>query len=416
MSNYFSYYDILKDREKFRKSGTKGGSDFNKYDSPGHKFFKIFFYFNNGDSDGISSNSHNGLLMPTWNTPGIDDSNYYEYNSAWSYLKMNYEDERADLLKQFVNLLSNISSESPWYFSTLSGIDTALDRPQINSSEFKFDEERKKLSIKCLPDSHDDRIGTLLDLYRSIVWSWSTKRSILPANLRKFDMGVFIFNSPVAPYNSRSNDNDYSNMGDGDGVKTSYKYIEFHNCEFDYNSAKSPLSELNNTEGSSFEYTIDIFYDDCYETRYNEYLGKALGDLIEWDFNKKVDKIDPGNDDWRLFDDYYGGGFNTPSKSWDDMEVKTPHKKGLIETAVGEVVGHAKQYVGGVIKKAVLGNMHTFSLAKAVTQAKDALKGHVFATASTIKSYAPDKSQENAVKYVNKMGNIFRSESIKNNI
>ena len=44
MSNYVSYASILKNIENFKKSGTKN-SGFNIYDTPSHKFFKIFFYF-----------------------------------------------------------------------------------------------------------------------------------------------------------------------------------------------------------------------------------------------------------------------------------------------------------------------------------------------------------------------------------
>ena len=36
-----SYNEFYNAREKFRKSGTKSGDEFNLYDTPGHKYFKI---------------------------------------------------------------------------------------------------------------------------------------------------------------------------------------------------------------------------------------------------------------------------------------------------------------------------------------------------------------------------------------
>ena len=107
--------------------------------------------------------------------------------------------ERAELLVEFVNLLSNINSESPWYFDEISGLEAALERKSLTERDFKFEEQRQKISIKCKPDSFDDRIATLLDLYRSITYSWALKREVIPSNLRKFDMGIYIFSDPIIP-------------------------------------------------------------------------------------------------------------------------------------------------------------------------------------------------------------------------
>lgn len=425
MSRYISYQSILKDRELFRKSGTISGGDFNLTDTPGTKYFKIMFYFNNGDVNGEeNTNQSTGLLSPTWLLSGVEDSTYYKYNSAWSYLKMNCEDERADMLVQFVNLLSNISSQAPWYFSELSGLDQALDRKQIMDKNFQFDEERKKISIKCLPDAYDDRIATLLDLYRSIVWSWSMKREVVPSNLRKFDMGIFIFDTPVIPFNSRPLDeiNTYSEIGESYNYKTSYKYIEFHNCEFDYNSNKG-LSVINNQEGTQPEYTIDILFDDCYEERYNEFLTTTLGDMIYWD-TLTVDNIDLIDSD---IDFSFGGDeFMDYYKHQERIEpdhkeltankvTKTLPKSGFLTSVASELVGHAEEFVKSKINKVVLGNLYNFSLSQGMSQVKQALSGHVFSTANAIKSYTSDDKKVQ-VKYVNKIGNIYQNQTIANNI
>ena len=195
--SYISIYDTI---QKFKKPDwTNLG---NEFDTPSVKYFKIFFHF--GDLEAYSSSNPGlyssvftdaGLLAPTFllnNTDykfepireGMTDYQYYRFNSAWAYLKNNGEEERAALLQYFIQLLSDVSSNFPWYFQSIEGLDTAVERV-ISDKEFKIDEDRKKISIKCLPDAFDDRIGTLLDLYRAITWSWSTKRMILPANLRK---------------------------------------------------------------------------------------------------------------------------------------------------------------------------------------------------------------------------------------
>lgn len=421
-----SYTTYSVDREKFRRAGTRNGSDFNILDTPGHKYFKIFFYFDNGDVEGYTNTSElgssSGLLAPTWNL-NVNEKDYYKYNSAWSYLKMNMEDERADMLKDFVTLLSNISSESPWYFSELAGLDQALDRKQVDSNNFVLDDVRKKITIKCLPDAFDDRIGTLLDLYRSITWSWISKREVLPSNLRKFDMGVMIFNTETLPWSEKNpktglTTDENTPVEEEVTYKTSYKYIEFHNCEIDYNSSKTPWSSIDNKVGIQPEYTIDISFDDCYESRFNELLLKQLGDLVRWDW-------DVNNPDADKFDKNF---ISTQRNRLNEMI------RGKGPNFGADVLGAAKDFVLGVAKKIVLGNLFTFSLTKMGDQLSSLASGQVISTARAITEYVKDAEQRKSggvqyadhigdihpettpTKYVNKIGNLFRAETLKNNI
>lgn len=390
MSNYISYSQILNSRDEFRKAGTNSGSEFNLFDTPGHKYFKLFFYFNNGDESGSRFLSDcTGLLAPTWLAYGVKESNYYMSNSAWSYLKMNNEDERAKLLEEFVNLLSNINAESPWYFSEVSGLDAALDRKAINSDNFFIDPARPKISIKCLQDSYDDRIGTLIDLYRSIVWSWTTKREVLPANLRKFDMGILIFDTPNEPFHKIDSKllpifDEYAVVGEGsDDYISSYKYIELHNCEIDYSSSKFNYSTLNNKEGTQTEYVIDINFDDCYETRYNEFLRRKFGDMIKYDLltsnqteeYEYTDTLEPV-----LGDEV-------------EKRIEMYDSKGFLGSLVNQLISTGLSKVTSLIKKAVLGNLYKFSLSKVGGQLSSLMSGNVMGAVGHIKEYLNDNKQ-----------------------
>lgn len=467
MSNLISYELILKERDNFRKSGTRSGGDFNLLDTPGTKYFKIFFYFNNGDVDNSDSSSiSNGLLSPTW-LENITIDQLYMYNSAWSYLILNHEDERASLLKEFVNLLSNISSESPWYFSEISGLDEAINRKITMDKEFKIDEERSKISIKCLPDSFDDRIGTLLDLYRSIVWSWTTKREILPANLKKFDMGLLLFETPNIPFHHEKHTNNYSQIGLGESssYKTSYKYIEFHNCEFDYNSSKGNMGSVSNMEGFNPEYNIDILFDDCYEVRYNESLLKEVGDLIEWDMID-VDNITSNNtpDINNVKDDNDDQPQQSPQKNMLDKKINIYNTEdsnnitnqivgedvslgnlyntkntgdeqpayGFMNNMINQIVGVGEDALRGIVKKAALGNLYTFSLTRLEDQINSALAGNIWSTIRNVDEYIDDYKQRKEYNLptthslfkrpttitptVKKIGNLFSNNSLLENI
>lgn len=449
-NNPLSYANVIRMRNQYRKSGSKDGGDFNLFDTPTTKYFKILFYFNNGDSESVVSDFNGGLLAPTWNI-NVNQSDLYRYNSAWSYLKLNDEQERAELLEDFVNLLSNINSESPWYFEEISGLDNALERKTITDKDFKIDEERKKLSIKCRPDAYDDRIATLLDLYRSITYSWSMKREIIPSNLRKFDMGIYIFSDPVFPMHNASSErmgitlkNDYASMDiSSSGYVTSYKYIEFHNCEIDYNSGRTGLSSLKNSEGISPEYTIDIYFDDCYENRYNEFLGRSLGDMIALDTHIAI------NEEGTKPYEYKSSSSNTNSTSnknnsgdeqegeqrkidkiWSDVKnhYKLKHYNELEsrinfyenegerwQNALSEIEGAVGSAAMSMIKHLTLGNLYNYSLTKISDQVKGAAEGNIFSTYYAVNEYINDTKNPGRTKYVNKIGNIFQANTLANN-
>lgn len=341
----FSYISLIQDLNRFRATAFNAE---NMFDMPGQVFFRVLFHFNN-DSDvmigapgtkeaAIASSSNNafsGLIGPSWfnfgdiNVSEIQDKaqasldKLWAHSTAFNYFIINDDVQRAANTKKFVELLSSISANSPWYFQNIKGLDTAIER-QVANGDFMFKDERDKITIECLDDSYDQRIGTLLDLYRSIVWSWETKRIMLPSNLRKFDMTIIAFQMPIegvhiarrkqftssnkilpGQVTGRYPMSDVTVRGSKQaktGLETlavtpegltviydgnpgnqapvaSYKAWEFHGCEIDYNSSKSGWSDLSNAEGSVPKFNIDIFFDDMFEIRFNEFLMQHITDL-----------------------------------------------------------------------------------------------------------------------------------------
>ena len=412
-----TYESVLEDRQKFIQAGTRNGSDFNFFDTPGTKFFKLVFYFYNSDVNArdFGMTGHGGFLAPTW-MEAVGDKNdipyMHNFNSAWSYLHVNDEIERRDQLEKFINLLSNINTESPWYFSELSGLGEALNRTQIGNNNFIFEEQRKKITIKCLPDAYDDRISTLMDLYRSIVWSWQTKREIVPSNLRKFDMGVYIFNDPIKNFHKldtrgfikliKTKDTyEYASFDDNDNLsdsiyKTSYKYIEFHNCEFDYNSGTAVYDSLNNKEGIVPTFDINIFYDDCYETRYNEFLIESIGDMIIYDVVSREDA------------NFHNEQINYhKQKAAQDLDKRANiDKKGFLKNAVNNLIGAGTSAVNSFVKKIALGNLHSLRLSDLAKLGESVLEGDVFSTASSVRKFISDDKTA-ASKTKDHIGEIF---------
>ena len=421
MSELLSYGQFLRDIKNFKKAGASSGSDFSIYDTPGHKYFKIMFYFGSEPDDFASGST--GFLAPTWefinkgykfngedkwNTLNkyngnrgmadalgdtLDDvmsgvgglfnrnrkpDEYYMHNSAWAYLMNNDENERAEKLQKFITLLSDINSNSPWYFKTVGGIGDALDRKPATSNKFEIPDEDKKLTISCMPDAFDNRIGTLLELYRDITWSWIQKREVVPANLRKFDMAIYIFETPEVNWHNppktafsqitssinglvganiikeKTADDVVLGGTSDNNFKPSYKMLEFHDCEFEYNSIKSGWSgELSNETGFNPSYTIEIKYKDCFEISYNDIMMRTIGDVIKTDTLNAVYSEDEYKSQWQT---------DSTNQAKFIKEKTHPYDKGLIGNTLNQLKNHLAADVAKWINKATLGNLYSTGL------------------------------------------------------
>jgi hypothetical protein len=440
--NEMSYENLKDIRGNFKKILPDA---FRKYDEPGFFFWKPIFYFYNG-TDSTYGLGDSGLLHPSWNKEDeyveIKDNSNQDNNialkdvagierdiqlpnSAYNYLLRNDEQKRAALLRDFIILLSEISSKTPWYFKEVSGLDEALSRSSFYKSP-KIDEERKKITITCLADSVDTRIGNMLDCYRAACFSWQTRREIVPANLRKFDMGIYIYLQPTQ-----------RNLHKGI-KKVSHKYLEFHNCEIDIDSCKVNDSFSSET-AQSIEYKISISYDHCFDNRYSNSVIGLIGDAIMTDFITGDTLDTDTNNMIFLANDHadfdgelkYGEMYN-PSLA---QEMGTGFLSGLVNNAVDTTVGTAIQAAKNAVGGLLLGNLYHGSLlsglrrvgqgnivsgGKEVFDAATNVKGHKKALNNALGSFEStlDKlpKPKNDNKATTRLGNLNKNKSIINNI
>lgn len=306
--DYQSLYNI---REAYRRAGghwdTHAGN-FNRFDNPGAFYFRIFFDFNKGLLDYLHDLGR--TTKPAEDV--LSDRNTYMANSALNYLMLNNEWERADMLREFIHLLSNINTYSPWYFSELDGLGELINRTEFTADTFQLP-EIKPLTLKCLPDAYDNRIGTLIDLYRSICFSYQLHKEIVPANLRRFDMYVYIFPANTRGIHTLHKYIDNTNTESKEPVEdkfasfdqsmldvdkttgdvknnsgkyiTSSKLIYLSGCEIDLNASVSGYQNIKNDEGFAQEYAIPIKVRVAMEQRYNEHLMKRIGDFVVADMD-----------------------------------------------------------------------------------------------------------------------------------
>lgn len=389
-----TYKSIYEDIKNFRTSaGTNRGNTFHNTDNPGRYFFKLFFYFDQGGL--LDRRVYGGDYLDSPHERGMVFN-----NSALNYLMMNGEYERAELLEKFINLLSNINTHSPWYFSEIEGIADSLSRKVFVEGDVKIDETRPTMTIKCLPDPVDDRIGTLMDLYKAVCYSYVQKKEIVPANLRKFTLGLYVFQAPKNIH--RFTSGDYGTLEHNDSIfKTNTKYFEFINCEFLVLSSASAYTAFNNKEGVEHNFEIGISYDDVYDERYNAFMLRTIGDFIKTDYqylqNKSVIESTPQtNNDERnrsLINERVinpslsseGGELSSKSKLTETSMFETTKFGRNVKSSIKELNNQVKRLADKYSPEALVGTATNYLVDKVdnivtgvAQDVKDIVKGNLF--------------------------------------
>jgi hypothetical protein len=183
------------------------------YEDPTYLGFKIFFVFDDRTIDQTTGLPESPLFVDQAYSDNIDrfgisgvnrsgtSANPIAFHSAQSYLLKReepFDKQRADLISQFKSLLRQINDQTPWFFQSVSGLDklATVQRPGYNSSsaESGFNPHRtggKFLTFNCL-ESLNIRITALAELYRQATFDYEYMRELLPRNLRKFKMYIYV--------------------------------------------------------------------------------------------------------------------------------------------------------------------------------------------------------------------------------
>lgn len=387
---FTSYYSIYQMRQSFMAASGRNdvwADDFNYLDTPASMYFRIFFHFNTGHG---LLNVGDGFI----NHDPIGDKSISNTNTALNYLHNNCEFQREEMLEDFVKLLSNINMKSPWYFQSIEGIGEALQRGEYHG-EFTLDEELKSITIKTLPDAFDNRIATLLDLYKAICYSKNLHKEILPANLRRFDMSLYIINTPIARvhidrektaggWNTDGNYNadfgipQFSELqGQRDKVYSSAKVIEFQGCEIDPDSASTGYGEVKSDEPFSMTHDIKISFRNVVEQRYNESLNRIIGDYIFNDMDRIMredssniwkdnvpDNEAPGNLRPVTASSWLGPVHSSTEKTKTALDnIKEKYSPGTLLTNMGSaVVNSTMNFAESKARQLIMGNLYYGSL------------------------------------------------------
>lgn len=147
-----------------------------KYNDPTFVTFRILFDFEPlVSSDEVTQ----GLLL--------DES---RDESAISYLRRMGDLERSEALKEFIWLLSRISNDFPWYFKSITGLQSLWKWGFIDD-QGKTEAKPVDIDIECF-ETVDFRITALSDLYRKATRDRRFFRELLTIDKKRFNMTIIV--------------------------------------------------------------------------------------------------------------------------------------------------------------------------------------------------------------------------------
>ena len=263
----WGYKDFINERVSFQKGLDSIATQ------PAWLYFKLFFKFD----------SSYGLLGGIMKSS--DGSKFAANNTAIQYLTRNWYKlndnmgARRKSLVKFVRSLSYISSYAPWFFKSVKDVNNALNMNLDNLTA------EKSIEIECSEEATDLRLLTLMDFYKYAAYDAINQKEILPENLRKFDLDIVVFQSPIRYLQTSTRDlkgrkTVYKNLNAANMTdRMSFKLFSFQGCEIDYSTLNTMLPQtFSNQAPFQSSPTFKIKYDRVYQHNQNEFAKVLFGD------------------------------------------------------------------------------------------------------------------------------------------
>ena len=272
----WGYKDFINERVSFQKGLDSIATQ------PAWLYFKLFFKFDT--SYGLLG----GIMQSS------DGSKFAANNTAIQYLTRNSNktndnmEGRIKSLIKFVRSLSYISSNAPWFFKSVKDVNNALNMNLNNLTA------EKSIEIECSEEATDLRLLTLMDFYKYAAYDAINQKEILPENLRKFDLDIVVFQSPIRYLQTSTRDLKgrttlYKNLNAANMTdRMSFKLFSFQGCEIDYSTLNTMLPQtFSNQAPFQSSPTFKIKYDRVYQHNQNEFAKVLFGDSgLLWSQNE----------------------------------------------------------------------------------------------------------------------------------
>lgn len=214
------FYHVNKDVEAFTQiyNSDKKDDPFKVLNDATLTGFKMFFHFA----------AKAGLLA----------SESYP-NSALAYLKRIGHQHRYEVLQQFIIHLSKLNSYCPWLFQELEGLQEAYINPFSNV------QKEIVIDVKTL-ETIDGKMTALFQMYRFIVWDDLRDVWVLPVNLRRFSMSIYVYDYRMFSSSSKTAIDLLQTVNNTDIRNLNHTLFELGLCEFTNDSGKDYYEKVSN--------------------------------------------------------------------------------------------------------------------------------------------------------------------------
>ena len=213
-----------------------------------------------------------------------------------------YYGEKLEALQNFKKALKLINNEMPWFWQSLSGLEKIQQYDPLNPY---FGGDDSVITIGTL-ESINLTISGLMHLYRKAVFDERKWSYVLPTNLRKFRMYIYVtevrsIKNMSSPSLSGADlggfpDNFKPKVGvknanagiSGTGAKPYFMFaLKF--CEFDLKSGTTLFADLQKTTSEAATGEISIRYEALYDME-----ARVLNGIVESTYN--TDDLSPAPD------------------------------------------------------------------------------------------------------------------------
>ena len=293
-------------------------------------------------------------------------------DSAYTFLEKRGYRQKAEHIKAFVESLQEISLNSEWYVQGITGLETAFNY-DFTDNKVRGGNGEEPITI-TLNETLDMKITNMLGHYYAGLYDIKNRRILLPENLRYFTMHVYIadFRDFVAYDKTLLTGNYQNGFSTNDLLKALGKVdvntinipqtvLTFNNCYIEPTGFANMFAELNNSEPTQAEQTLDI--------RYN---GQVEYDMSDLNTNQVISsQSDIAN---------IGEGIRGLSEKAGELAAKSGLFNGnevanqlatLGNRLAGQGLGAINNEIEklrGELRSQVLGNVYTGTLARTVQE------------------------------------------------
>lgn len=190
-------------------------------------------------------------------------------NSALAYLKRIGEDVRYELLKNFISNFKALISDYEFLILSVEGLDIIYNAKAWEA--FSTSDDEMDTLVLTIRETIDMRIQSLISTYRHIWYDNIRSVEVLPVNLRRFNLSIFLFSAGY--YSNLLYDNLDNQLEAESEIKrfilpTSNKLSKLVNksqnksfnnllfrlygCEIHQDSGKNFVSDISNEMNSEF--------------------------------------------------------------------------------------------------------------------------------------------------------------------